>query len=223
MAGAGRIGRRLVNLYVGLVLLGASGAWMVEAHLGLIPWDVLHQGVADHTDLSFGTVVIAVGVFVMMLWIPLRQAPGIGTISNAILVGLAADATLYLLPTPRTLPVRATLLVLGVVGNAIATALYIGARLGPGPRDGVMTGLSQRRGMSLRVVRTAIELSALTGGLILGGTVGIGTVLYAACAGPIIHHFLPRLTVAPPTPVEPAPAAAAPLDARASDPTPEVC
>jgi uncharacterized membrane protein YczE len=218
MAGAGRIGRRLVNLYVGLGLLGASSAWMVEAHLGLMPWDVLHEGVADRTGLSYGSVVIAVGVLVMMLWIPLRQAPGIGTISNAILVGLSADATLYLLPTPRTLPVRATLLVVGVAGNAVATALYIGARLGPGPRDGVMTGLSQRRRLSVRLVRTGIEVTALIVGLILGGTAGVGTVLYAACAGPIIHHFLPRLTVATPTAV-----AVDPLDDITPDPAPEVC
>jgi uncharacterized membrane protein YczE len=197
MAGAGRIGRRLVVLYTGLVLLGSSMAWMVRADLGLSPWDVFHQGVADRTGLSFGSVVIAVGVVVMLLWIPLRQVPGLGTISNAIVVGLAADATLAVLSEPHHPVVRGALLVSGVVANGFATSLYISTRFGAGPRDGVMTGLA-RRGRSLRVVRTAIELTALTGGLLLGGTVGLGTVLYAVSVGPLVHFFLPRLTTGTP-------------------------
>ena len=194
MAGEGRLGRRLVTLYTGLVLLGSSLAWMVRANLGLSPWDVLHQGVADHTGLSFGTVVIVVGGAVMLAWIPLRQVPGLGTISNAIVVGLAADATLALLPEPSNLGVRSALLVAGVIANGFATSLYICARFGSGPRDGVMTGLADR-GMSIRVVRTAIELGALSGGLLLGGTVGLGTVMFALAIGPLVHFFLPRLTV----------------------------
>lgn len=196
MAGEDRLGRRLVTLYVGLVLLGSSLAWMVRADLGLSPWDVLHQGVADHTGLSFGTVVIVVGGAVMLAWIPLRQVPGLGTFSNAIVVGLAADATLVLLPEPSNMGARGTLLVTGVVANGFATALYIAARFGSGPRDGVMTGLADR-GMSIRAVRTTIELGALSGGLLLGGTVGLGTVMYALAIGPLVHFFLPRLTVSP--------------------------
>lgn len=203
MLGAGQPGgvlaRRLVNLYLGLVLFGASLALMIESRLGLGPWDVFHQGLALRLGLSFGWVVIGVSVLVLLAWIPLRQRPGIGTVSNVILVGLAADASLTLLPSPQPLPARAALLVVGIVLNAVATGLYVGAGLGPGPRDGLMTGLAGR-GMSIRSARTAIEICVLAGGWLLGGAVGVGTILYALCIGPLVHCLLPRLTVAVPQP-----------------------
>ncbi len=185
---------RLIHLYGGLVLFGVSIALMLDAGLGLSPWDVLHQGLAERSGLRFGWIVIGVSAVVLLLWIPLRERPGIGTISNVVVVGLAADAAAALLPEPEHLAVRAAFLAAGIVGNGVATALYVGAGLGPGPRDGLMTGLA-KRGHSIRVVRTSIELTVLTAGWLLGGTVGIGTVLYAVSIGPIIHVLLPRLTV----------------------------
>ena len=185
--------RRLVRLYAGLALFGLSIALMVRARLGLDPWDVFHQGLARRAGLPLGAVVIAVSAAVMLAWIPLRQRPGIGTISNAILVGLALDAALALLPHPGPPPARAAFLTSGIVLNGLATALYIGARLGPGPRDGLMTGLATR-GHSIRAVRTAIEVSVLAAGWMLGGTVGVGTVAYALTIGPLVQRFLPSAT-----------------------------
>ena len=189
-----RLPRRLIQLYAGLVLYGASMALLIESTLGLDPWDVLHQGLARKTGLSIGTIVIAVSVLVLLAWIPLRQRPGFGTISNAIVVGLAADATLFLLPTAQPLGLRWVFLVSGIVLNGVATGLYIGARLGPGPRDGLMTGIAAR-GHSVRVVRTGIEVTVLVAGFLLGGTVGIGTLLYAVSIGPLAHVFIPLFTV----------------------------
>jgi len=186
--------RRLVNLYAGLVLFGVSMALMVAGGLGLAPWDVFHQGIAERTGIPFGWVVNIVGAIVLLLWIPLRQRPGIGTVSNVIVVGLAADAALALLPEPRHLALRAGFLVAGVVLNGAATGLYIGARLGPGPRDGLMTGLAAR-GHSIRLMRTGIEVTVLAAGWLLGGTVGAGTVLYAVAIGPLAHIFIPLFTV----------------------------
>jgi uncharacterized membrane protein YczE len=191
---------RLVNLFVGLTLFGASLALMLRSGLGLGPWDVLHQGLAERTGLPIGQVVIGVAVVVLLLWVPLRQRPGFGTVSNVIVVGLAVDATLALLPQPHPLAARLGYLILGILANAVATGLYIGAGLGPGPRDGLMTGLA-RRGHSIRLVRTLIELSVLAVGWLLGGTVGIGTVLYAVTIGPLVGVLLPRLTIAPCRPV----------------------
>lgn len=185
---------RLVRLFAGLTLYGFSDALMVRSGLGLSPWDVLHQGLSRQTGLSIGTWVILVGVVVLLLWIPLRQRPGIGTISNVIVIGLAMDASLALLATPSGYPVRIAVLVAGVVLNGVATGLYIGARLGPGPRDGLMTGFAAR-GHSIRVVRTGLEVTVLAVGFLLGGTVGVGTLLYALSIGPLVHLFLPRLTV----------------------------
>ena len=201
-----RLGRRLVQLYAGLLLYGAALALLVRAELGLAPWDVLHQGLAVQTDLSIGTWTVIVGVVVLLLWIPLRQRPGLGTVSNALLVGVTLDATLALLPPlPGAAPVaaRVGVLAVGVALSALATAAYIGARLGPGPRDGLMTGLVAR-GHSLRAVRTAIEVAVLVAGWLLGGTVGIGTVVFALAIGPLTHTLLPRLDVAPrpPRPTE---------------------
>ncbi|PZF80600.1 YczE/YyaS/YitT family protein [Jiangella anatolica] len=199
--------RRLSQLFAGLLLYGFSMALLVEAGLGLDPWDVLHQGIAERTGLTIGTVVIVVGVAVLLLWIPLRQKPGVGTIANALLVGLAADASIWLLPSPDPLAVRIAFLVAGVVLNAVATAAYIGARLGPGPRDGLMTGLVGRTGRSVRVVRTSIEVLVLATGWLLGGTVGAGTVVYAVSIGPLVHLLLPRMQVREAVRVAPAPAA----------------
>jgi uncharacterized membrane protein YczE len=194
--------RRLVNLYAGLVLFGASMALMLVAGLGLGPWDVLHQGLADGTGLPIGWVVAGVGALVLLTWIPLGQRPGLGTLSNVVVVGLAVDAALAVLPQPRPLPLRLAFLVGGIVANGAATGLYIGAGFGPGPRDGLMTGLASR-GHSLRRVRTAIELSVLVVGWLLGGAVGIGTLAYAVSIGPLAHYFIPRLTVPLAPPAEP--------------------
>ncbi|MFG2100426.1 YitT family protein [Micromonospora echinaurantiaca] len=203
--------RRLTQLYAGLVLYGVSMALMIRSGLGLNPWDVFHQGLARGTGLSFGTVTIAVGALVLLLWVPLRQRPGLGTVSNVVVIGLVVDATLAVLPAGGPLAVRIGLLVAGIVGNGAATGLYIGARLGPGPRDGLMTGLVARRpGWSIRVVRTGIEVIVLAVGWLLGGTVGVGTVAYALAIGPLTQLFLPRFTVAEPVP---APGRAAPVPA----------
>lgn len=211
LGGVDRPVRRLAQLYAGLLLYGASMALQIRAGLGLDPWDVFHQGVADHTGLSFGTVVIAVGVLVLLAWVPLRQRPGIGTVSNVIVIGLAVDASLAFLPDAGPLWVGAAMLIAGVGLNAVACAAYIGAGLGPGPRDGLMTGLVRISGRSVRLVRTSIELTVLAVGALLGGTVGVGTVLYALAIGPLVHALLPPLTVAEPAPepaAAPAPAAA---------------
>jgi uncharacterized membrane protein YczE len=186
--------RRLVNLHVGLVLFGLSVALMVRANLGLASWDVLHQGLAERTGLPIGWVINAVAVLVLLLWIPLRQRPGYGTLANVILVGLFADAALAVLPNPAQFLPRATLLGAGIVMNAVATGLYVGAGLGPGPRDGLMTGLASR-GHSIRAVRTSIELAVVALGWALGGTVGVGTVLYALTIGPLVHYFLPLFSI----------------------------
>jgi uncharacterized membrane protein YczE len=184
--------RRLIRLYAGLVLFGASIALMVRAGLGLGPWDVLHQGLSRQTGLPLGWIVIGVAAVVMLAWIPLRQRPGIGTLSNVVLVGLALDATLGVLSRPESMPLRCAFLATGIVSNGLATALYIGADLGPGPRDGLMTGLAQR-GHSIRLVRTSIELTVLAAGWLLDGTVGVGTVAYALSIGPLIQFFLGSL------------------------------
>lgn len=187
--------RRLVQLFAGLFLFGFSVALMVRSNLGLNPWDVFHQGLYEHMSLSFGTVVILVGGAVMLLWFPLRQRPGLGTIANLFMIGISADISLALLPTPESLPVRSAWLVLGIVLNGVAGGAYIGAALGPGPRDGLMTGLADRTGWALRRVRTGIELSVLAAGVALGGTIGLGTILYALAIGPLVHFFLDLLTV----------------------------
>ncbi len=192
---APRLPRRLVQLLLGLWLYGASMAMMVESQLGLDPWDVFHEGVAGGLPLTFGTVVILTGLVVLLLWIPLRQAPGLGTVANVVVIGVASDVTLVLLEQPEGLVTRSLLLVAGIVLNGLAGALYIGAQLGPGPRDGLMTGLVRRTGWSVRLVRTALEVAVLTVGFVLGGTVGLGTVLYALAIGPLLQLFLPRVVV----------------------------
>ncbi|PUH30839.1 hypothetical protein DBP86_03210 [Klebsiella pneumoniae] len=183
--------RRLLQLYIGLVLYGVSTALFVHANLGADPWDVFHLGVAKQLGISFGTVIILTGAAVLLLWIPIRQMPGLGTVSNVIVLGLAADATLAVLPPLESLVARSALLAGAIVLNAIATGMYIGAGFGPGPRDGLMTGLHARTGWSLRGIRTAIELSVLLIGWLLGGKFGVGTVIYALSIGPLILLCLP--------------------------------
>ncbi|MFD8600133.1 YitT family protein [Kitasatospora sp. NPDC059646] len=190
--------RRLVQLAVGLVLYGVSMALVLRASLGGNPWDVFHQGLARHVGLSVGTWVTLVGVLVLLLWIPLRQKPGVGTVGNVAVLGVAMDATLAVLPHPHALAARIPLLAAGIVLNGLATGLYIGARLGPGPRDGLMTGLHRRTGRSVRLIRTCVELTVLAAGIALGGTFGVGTVAYALAIGPLVQFFLPRLTVPAP-------------------------
>ncbi|MGV9454252.1 membrane protein YczE [Streptomyces sp. NPDC003635] len=190
MSTTSRLGRRLIQLYVGLALYGASSALLVEAGLGLEPWNVLHQGLAELTGLTIGVVSIIVGAAVLLLWIPLRQRPGLGTVSNVFVVGIAMDGTLAALPEAHSLSVRIPLLVSGIVLNGAATGLYIAARFGPGPRDGLMTGLHRRTGRSIRLMRTGIEVAVVVSGFLLGGTVGVGTVLYALTIGPLAQLFL---------------------------------
>ncbi|GGW55985.1 membrane protein YczE [Streptomyces caelestis] len=185
-----RLGRRLTQLYAGLALYGASSALLVRSGLGLEPWNVLHQGLAERTGLSIGVVLTIVGAAVLLAWIPLRQRPGLGTISNVLVIGMAMDATLALVPDAHGWTLRVTLMVAGIVLNGAATGLYIAARFGPGPRDGLMTGLHQRTGVSIRLVRTVIEFTVVATGFALGGTVGIGTLLYAVAIGPLAQLFL---------------------------------
>lgn len=191
--------RRFVQLLAGLLLYGITMGMMVRAVLGLDPWDVFHQGLTELLNqwvpLSYGTVITIVSVIVLLLWIPLRQRPGVGTIANAAIIGFTTDATLQMLPEFTDLTARIVVLALAVVGNALAGALYIGAGLGPGPRDGLMTGLVARGVGSVRLVRTSIELSVLGIGWLFGGVVGVGTVVYALSIGPLLHLLLPRVQV----------------------------
>jgi uncharacterized membrane protein YczE len=185
---------RLSQLYAGLVLYGVSDSMLLLAGLGVDPWDVFQQGLSRRLGLGVGTWAIIVGAAVLLLWIPLRQRPGFGTLSNVIVIGAVIDLTMATAPAPHGLPLRAAVMLAGVALNGVATGAYIGAGLGPGPRDGLMTGLAAR-GHSIRVVRTGIELTVLATGWLLGGTVGIGTVVYALAIGPLAHAFIPLLRI----------------------------
>jgi uncharacterized membrane protein YczE len=203
-----RLPHRLVQLYVGLAVYGLSMALIIRSTLGNMPWDVLHQGLAVRLGWSLGTVTVVIGGLVLLAWIPLRQRPGLGTVSNVVVIGLAVDAALAVVPAPSSLPWRAGLLVAGVLLNAVATAAYIGVHLGPGPRDGLMTGLVRVTGGSVRLVRTSIEVGVVATGWLLGGRLGLGTVLYAVAVGPLVQVLLPRLSLSPastPTPPDDAP------------------
>lgn len=189
------LGRRLPQLFGGLALYGASMGLMLRSGLGLDPWDVFHQGLQSTFGLSVGAWVTICGALVLLLWIPLRQLPGVGTVANVLVIGAAMDITVRLVDAPGALPVRIALMAGAIVLNGLATGLYIGARLGPGPRDGLMTGLHRRTGRSLRLIRTGIELTVLAAGFLLGGTVGVGTVAYALAIGPLAQFFLPWCTV----------------------------
>jgi uncharacterized membrane protein YczE len=184
--------RRLPQLLLGIPVLGLGIALTLQARLGVSPYDVLHQGIAKQTGLSFGTVVIAVGLVILVLWIPLRQRPGIGTVVNTLTVGLVIDLALLVLPEPDLLAARVPLLLGGIVVTALGMGLYIGAGLGPGPRDGLMTGVAAK-GFPLWAVRTVLEVTALVAGWLLGGNVGVGTVIFAFSIGPLGHYFLARL------------------------------
>jgi uncharacterized membrane protein YczE len=187
--------RRLIQLFIGLLLYGLAGALQVRSGLGLDPWDVFHQGLARHLGLGIGTVVILVGAAVLLAWIPLRQWPGFGTLSNVVLIGVSMNASLMWLPHVHVLGWRITDMLTGVVLCGLATGMYIGANLGPGPRDGLMTGLARRTGRSIRLTRTGLEITVLTAGWLLGGTVGIGTVVFALGIGPLVQIFLPLFDV----------------------------
>lgn len=188
--------RRFAALAAGLVLYGTTAAMLVLARLGLDPWDVFHQGLSRSFGLPIGTWAILISFVVLLGWWPLRARPGIGTVANAIVVGVVIDLVLSLFGPPRPLPARYALLITGVLGNGVATGLYIGAGLGPGARDGLSTAIAAR-GHSMRVVRTSVEAIVLAAGYLLGGTVGIGTVLYAATIGPLTHRTIPALRVEP--------------------------
>lgn len=188
---------RVPRLLAGLVLFGVGIALMVRADLGLAPWDVLHQGVAERTGLAMGTVTILTGAVVLLLWLPIRERPGLGTLLNVLVIGLVVDATLAVIDAPEQMWQRIALLAVGIFVFGPGSGLYIGAGLGPGPRDGLMTGLA-RRGGSVRVVRTGIELAALAIGAALGGSIGIGTLAFALAVGPNVHWFLERMTLSEP-------------------------
>ncbi len=212
---AGGLPERLARLVVGLWLYGVSIALMIEGAVGASPWDVFHTGAQEHAPFSLGVVMIIASALVLLAWIPLRQRPGLGTLLNATLLGPFADLALALFPTPGPLVGRVAYMLAGVAICAFATALYIGAQLGPGPRDGLMTGLARRTGWSIRAVRTAIEVVVLIVGVALGGSVGVGTVVFALGVGPLTQFFLPRLAVRLGTPDAPA----GPAGARPTTPT----
>lgn len=191
----GMMTRRITQLLIGLAMYGISLAMFIRAGLGLDPWDVFHQGVSGQTGWSIGTVVVVVSFLVLLLWIPLRQMPGIGTLANAVLVGVFADVGLALIPSFSHLGGQMAMLGGAVLLNGIASACYIGARLGPGARDGLMTGLARRTGWSVRLSRTLIEVVVLAVGWLLGGSVGVGTVVYALAIGPLVQVLLPHFTV----------------------------
>ncbi|MFD9893949.1 YitT family protein [Amycolatopsis sp. NPDC059027] len=186
--------RRSAQLLAGLALYGTSMAMMTRAHLGLAPWDVLSDGLNKLTGLSFGTLTAIIAVAVLLLWIPIRQRPGIGTVANIVVISIVVDLVRAVLPDQHVLAWQITLLVGGVVLNGVATAVYVGTRLGPGPRDGLMTGLAARTGWSVRLVRTGIEVTVLAAGWLLGGSVGVGTVFYALAIGPLAQALLPLVT-----------------------------
>lgn len=191
-----RLRRRVVQLLIGLLLYGTSDSLLVLVHLGIDPWDVFQQGLSLHTGIPIGTWAILVGMGVLLLWIPLRQRPGLGTVLNVVMIGGVMDLILSHVTPPTGLSSRILVLLLGVALNGVATGCYIGAGLGPGPRDGIMVGLANR-GLSLRLVRTTIEVTVLVIGWALGGNVGWGTLLYALAIGPLAQVFIPLFTVKP--------------------------
>jgi uncharacterized membrane protein YczE len=197
-----RLPRRLVNLIGGLVLFGVGIGAMLQSGLGVPPWDVLHQGLARRIGLTVGVWSIIVSVVVLGLWLPLRERFGLGTLLNAVIIGVVIDVTAVMLPEANSTGVAWVMLIGGVVLIGIASGLYIGANLGPGPRDGLMTGIA-RRGPSIRLTRAMIEIAVLTAGWILGGTLGIGTLIFALAIGPLVQHFLSRLSLASTVEIDP--------------------
>lgn len=199
--------RRIAQLLVGLFLYGIAIAMMIKAALGIAPWDVLSQGIVLHTGLNYALVTNVIGALVLLLWIPIRQKPGIGTVANVLLIGPSIQVGVWLLPDVTDLVPRILLLVGGLAVLAIATGLYIGARFGPGPRDGLMTGIHRRTGLPIWAVRTAIEVTVLAIGWLLGGNVGLGTLAFALLIGPMVNVTIPRLRVPEAPVVEPVEAA----------------
>ncbi|WP_233193112.1 YitT family protein [Cryobacterium sp. Y29] len=187
--------RRLIQLLIGLFLYGIGIALIVRAGIGVAPWDVLTQGIDNHTQLGFGLITILLSGVVLVLWIPIRQKPGAGTLLNAVLVGPAADVGLWLIPADLDLWARIVLFAVGLLTVAVATGLYIGAHFGPGPRDGLMTGLHKRTGWKIWIVRTGIEVIVLGIGWALGGNVGIGTALFAVLIGPLCQRTIPLFAI----------------------------
>ena len=200
--------RRIAQLLIGLFLYGIAIAMMVRAGIGVAPWDVLTQGIVAQTGLSFGVVVIVTGAVVLLLWIPIRQKPGVGTVANVLLIGPAADVGLALIPQQHEPVLQGLMFAGGLALLAVATGLYVGARLGPGPRDGLMTGIHARWGWKIWIVRTGIEVTVLTIGWLLGGQVGIGTLAFALLIGPMVGVTLPFFRV-PEAPARPAPTTSA--------------
>ena len=186
-----RLAERLARCAFGLFLFGLGITFFIRAQLGLAPWDVFHTGVSDKTDVAVGTVIIIVGVFLLLLWIPLRQRPGIGTIMNAVEIGLVVNLTKPIIGEPDHMVGRLALMLVGLVIVGFGSAIYIGSGLGAGPRDGLMLGLSER-GISIRLARTVIELTVLVTGILLGGPIGLGTVAFALGIGPLVQVLLPR-------------------------------
>ena len=192
-----RLGRRLVRCVVGLSLFSVGISMQMNANIGAPPWDVFHQGIANQTGISIGKIIVLTGFSLLLLWIPLKQKPGLGTILNALEIGLVADIALAIIPEPSNMLIRVPMALLGIVVVAIGSGLYIGSALGPGPRDGLMTGLA-KRGIPIRVGRTVVEVIVLVTGWLLGGQVGVATFAFAFGVGPLVHFFLPRLAVKKP-------------------------
>jgi uncharacterized membrane protein YczE len=191
-----RLARRIIQLVIGLVLFGVGIGLMLQSGLGVPPWDVLHQGLARQFGLTVGVWSIIVSVVVLLLWLPLKQAYGLGTLLNAVIIGVVIDLTGLFIPDATATGVAWVMLLAGVVLIGVASGLYIGANLGPGPRDGLMTGIA-RRGPSIRMTRAVIEITVLTLGWILGGTFGLGTIVFALAIGPLVQFFLPRWDISP--------------------------
>lgn len=189
-----RLGQRLARCTFGLALFAVGISLQMNANIGAPPWDVFHQGVSKQTEISVGKVIVMTGFILLLLWIPLKQKPGLGTILNALEIGLVADLALAVIPEPNNIFIRVVMAALGIVIVAVGTGFYIGSALGPGPRDGLMTGLA-KRGIPIRIGRTAIEVTVLIVGLALGGQVGVATFAFAFGVGPLVHFFLPRLAI----------------------------
>lgn len=189
-----RLGQRLARCTFGLALFAVGISLQMNANIGAPPWDVFHQGVSKQTEISIGKVIVMTGFILLLLWIPLKQKPGLGTILNALEIGLVADLALAVIPEPNNIFIRVVMAALGIVIVAVGTGFYIGSALGPGPRDGLMTGLA-KRGIPIRIGRTAIEVTVLIVGLALGGQVGVATFAFAFGVGPLVHFFLPRLAI----------------------------
>jgi len=192
---------RIVRCVAGLFLFGLGITFFIRAELGLAPWDVFHKGLSENLDVPIGNVIIGVGVLLLLLWIPLRQKPGLGTILNAIEIGLVVNLTKPVVGHPDHIVGRLGLMIAGLLIVALGSALYIGAGLGPGPRDGLMLGLSER-GISIRLARTCVEITVLIAGVALGGPVGLGTIAFTFGIGPLVQRFLPRFDKRPSVTIE---------------------